>query len=30
MDHSVALFLVVGFVAVVLLIEGLYVYWSDT
>lgn len=30
MDMSFALFVVVGFVAVVLLIEGLYVYWNDT
>ena len=30
MNLSFALFVVVGFVAVVLLIEGLYVYWSDT
>lgn len=30
MNLSFALFLVVGFVAVVLLIEGLYVFWSDT
>jgi tight adherence protein B len=30
MSLSFALFVVVGFVAVVLLIEGLYVYWSDT
>lgn len=30
MDLSFAMFVVVGFVAVVLLLEGLYVYWSDT
>lgn len=30
MNLSFALFVVVGFVAVVLLIEGLFVYWSDT
>jgi tight adherence protein B len=30
MSTSFALFVVVGFVAVVLLLEGLYVYWSDT
>jgi len=30
MDTSFALFLVLGFVAVVLLLEGLYVYWNDT
>jgi tight adherence protein B len=30
MNASFALFVVVGFVAVVLLIEGLYVYWNDT
>lgn len=30
MNTSFALFVAVGFVAVVLLIEGLYVYWSDT
>lgn len=30
MDISFALFVVVGFLAVVLLIEGLYVYWNDT
>jgi tight adherence protein B len=30
MNTGFALFVVVGFVAVVLLIEGLYVYWSDT
>lgn len=29
MDLSLALFVVVGFVAVVLLLEGLYVYWND-
>lgn len=30
MNTSFALFLVLGFVAVVLLLEGLYVYWNDT
>lgn len=30
MDLGFALFVVIGFVAVVLLLEGLYVYWSDT
>ena len=30
MNLSFALFVVVGFVAVVLLIEGLFVYWNDT
>lgn len=30
MNTSFALFVVLGFVAVVLLLEGLYVYWNDT
>lgn len=30
MDLSFSLFLIVGFVAVVLLLEGIYAYWSDT
>jgi tight adherence protein B len=30
MNTGFALFVVVGFVAVVLLLEGLYVYWNDT
>jgi tight adherence protein B len=30
MNTTFALFVVVGFVAVVLLLEGLYVYWNDT
>ncbi len=30
MNLGLALFVVVGFLAVVLLLEGLYVYWSDT
>lgn len=30
MDYSFSLLLILGFVAVVLLIEGLFVYWSDT
>lgn len=30
MDYSFSLFLILGFVAVVLLIEGIYAYWNDT
>ncbi len=30
MNLSLALFIIVGFLAVVLLLEGLYVYWNDT
>lgn len=30
MDYSFSLLLILGFVAVVLLIEGIYVYWNDT
>lgn len=30
MDYSFSLLLIIGFVAVVLLFEGLYAYWSDT
>lgn len=30
MDYSYSLLLIIGFVAVVLLIEGLYAYWNDT
>lgn len=30
MDISFSLFLIVGFVAVVLLLEGGFVYWNDT
>lgn len=30
MDYSFSMLLIVGFVAVVLLFEGLYTYWSDT
>ena len=30
MNLSLALFVLLGFLAVVLLLEGLYVYWNDT
>lgn len=30
MDYSFSLLLIIGFLAVVLLIEGIYVYWNDT
>ena len=30
MDLSFSLFVILGFVAVVLLLEGLYIYWNDT
>ncbi|MDI1243903.1 MAG: type II secretion system F family protein [Rhodoferax sp.] len=30
MDYSFSLLLILGFVAVVLLIEGIFVYWNDT
>ena len=30
MDYSFSLLLILGFVAVVLLFEGLYAYWNDT
>lgn len=30
MDYSFSLLLILGFVAVVLLIEGIYAYWNDT
>ena len=30
MDLSFSLFVILGFVAVVLLLEGVFVYWNDT